>query len=187
MPFKRTLYLFVFVSLSLTLFSACGDRDNIEPNASFAELPKLPSDQVIVGFAQYVTQSGKNKATLLGDTAYVFEDSAVAKVTGVRMTIYDEAGRVNAKVKARTGDFFTGTQRMIARGNVVLTTNAGRQIESEEIYYDPQSHRIWSTKPTRQRYQGGVLSGSSFDADDQFVNVRINNARSSGGGFKITF
>lgn len=187
MLFSKTLTLTLTLPLTLALFSACGDKANKTPTASYAELPKLPSDQVIVGFEQYVTQNGKNKATLLGDTAYMFEDSAVAKVAGVRMTIYDEAGRVNAKVKSRTGDFFTGTQRMIARGNVVLTTNDGRQIESEEIYYDPQTHRIWSTKPTVQRYQGGTFAGSSFDADDQFVNVRINNARSSGGGFKINF
>ena len=173
------------IALALVLV-ACGEQ-KIEPTASFADLPKMPSDQVIVGFQQYITEGGKNKATLIGDTAYLFEDSAKAKVKNIKMTLYDEAGKESAKVTALAGDVYTGTRRMTARGNVVLTTTEGRQIRSEELNYDPNTHRIWSNLPTTQRYQGGTLSGSSFDADDKFVNVRIMNARSTGGGMKFNF
>lgn len=173
------------VLCALTL--GCGDKEAKQPMASFSELPKLPADQVIIGFEQYMTQAGIKKAVLFGDTAYLFEDSAMAKVKGIKMTLFDEKGKESARVTARAGDVFTNTQRMNARGNVVLTTTEGRRIESEEMNYDPNSHRIWSTKATTQRFQGGTLAGTSFDADDKFVNVRIVGARSRGGGFKITF
>ena len=37
------------------------------------------------------------------------------------------------------------------------------------------------------REGASTLRGSGFEADDQFVNVRVTNARSSGGGMRIQF
>jgi LPS export ABC transporter protein LptC len=147
----------------------------------------LDADQVIYGFEQYITKNGRNTAVMRGDTAHIYEDSMLAKVKNSSVVLYDERGNVSARLKSKTGVVHSGTQRMIARGNVVLTTDAGRTIETEELHYDPETHRVWSTVRTVQRYQGGVLTGTGFDADDKFQNVRITGASSRGGGMRIQF
>jgi LPS export ABC transporter protein LptC len=149
---------------------------------------KLPADQVITGFEQYVSENGLNKAIMRGDTAFIFEDSSVAHVKTVNLVLYDEAGKVNARVTSKSGRLNTFSQAMTATGNVVLITETdGRRIETEELNYDPTTHRVWSTVRTVQRHQGGVLTGNGFEADDKFQNVRIHGARSTGGGFRINF
>jgi LPS export ABC transporter protein LptC len=170
----------------LLALSACGGQP-AGPNAS-AGFRKLPSDQVIVGFEQHITESGKNKAILRGDTAYVYEDSSFAKLRKVNLMLYDEQGQLSARLNSDSGEVNTFTRAMVARGRVVLITEQdSRRIETEELHFDPQAHRVWSTVKTVQRHQGGVLTGSGFEADDKFYNVRITDARSTGGGFRITF
>lgn len=149
----------------------------------------LESDQVLTGFEQYVTENGRRKAVMRGDTAFIYEDSSLAKVRKVDLILYDEQGKVSATLKSRAGRLNTYTQEMVATGNVVLiTAKDGNTVETEELHYDPNTHRVWSTVATTQRLAGGgVLTGSGFEADDKFYNVRVTNARSSGGGFKLTF
>jgi hypothetical protein len=37
------------------------------------------------------------------------------------------------------------------------------------------------------REGASIVSGSGFEADDKFVNVRITDARSTGGGLRLEF
>ena len=172
--------------LLVIVVAACGGS-KVDPTTASAGFRQLPADQVIAGFEQYISQAGAKQAILKGDTAYLYEDSAMAKVQNVHLTIFDEKGQVSANLTSKTGDVNNATQAMVARGNVVLITTDGRRIETEELHYDPNAHRIFSNVPTVQRYQGGVLRGTGFDADDKFNNVLIRNARSSGGGIRIQF
>jgi LPS export ABC transporter protein LptC len=169
------------------LLGAC-KNNAVSPTATVG-YKDIPADQIIVNMEQYVTESGRQRAVLRGDTAYVFEDSAKAHVIKVNMTLYNEAGGERAQLTAREGDFSSTTQAMVARGNVVLVTRGAdsRTIESEELHYDPNSKRIWSTKPTVMRSASGTIRGSGFESDDQFQNTRVTNARSSGGGMRIQF
>jgi LPS export ABC transporter protein LptC len=174
-------------ALALALALAGCDRQAAAPVAD-AGFKTLNADQVIVGFEQYVSEGGLNKAIMKGDTAYVYEDSSLAKVRKVDLVLYDEAGKVSARLTSKAGRLNTFTQGMVSTGNVVLITEKdGRRIETEELHYDPTTHRIWSDVHTTQRHQGGVLSGTGFEADDKFYNVRITGARSTGGGFRINF
>lgn len=149
----------------------------------------ITADQVVIGMEQYVTVSGRQRAILRGDTAFVYEDSAKAHVKKVMLSLFDDAGRESAQLTSREGDFSNQTQAMTARGNVVLVTRGAqpRTIETEELHYDPNSKRIWSTMATTMRSADGVVRGSGFEADEQFNNVRVTNASSSGGGMKIRF
>lgn len=148
----------------------------------------LPSDQVIVGFEQYVTEAGAKRAIMVGDTAFIFEDSTLAKVHNANLTMFDDKGAVMARLTSKTGDVNSATQAMVARGNVVLVTTDAGTIETEELHYEPQSHRLWSNVHTVQHLKnGGTMTGSGFTADDKFQNVQVTNASSRGGALKIQF
>ena len=169
------------------LLGACRNNE-VTPTATVG-YRDIAADQIVIGMEQYVTDAGKQRAILRGDTAYVFEDSAKAHVKKVNLTLYDDAGRESAQLTSREGDFSNDTQAMTAIGNVVLVTRGAnpRTIETDELHYDPNTKRIWSTKPTVMREGASVMRGTGFEADDEFHNVRVTNARSSGGGVRIQF
>jgi LPS export ABC transporter protein LptC len=173
------------VAISL-LAAACGGNKAELPVAA-SGFQRIDADQFIVGFQQYITEAGRKKAELLGDTAYIYDDSSTAKVKKIHLTLYDDAGQFSARLQSDSGNVNSSTQAMIARGSVVLVTKDGSRIETQELHYDPDAHRIWSNVATTKRDQNGTMSGSGFEADDKFNNVRVTNARTTGGVSRISF
>ena len=151
------------------------------------QLLELDADQVVYGMVSFLTASGIREGRVEADTAYVYADSALIVMRGMELTFYDDEGRPRATVTALGGELDQNTDRMVARGDVVLRVHAdGRVIESPELRYDPQRDRIWSDSTTVQRLaDGSVTRGTAFESDLEFRNVRIENIR--GGGGEIIF
>ena len=102
------------------------------------------------------------------------------------IVFYDEFGAENATVTGESGDWNQETNRMVARGDVVLLIHGdSSRIESAEIYYDPGLEKIWSDSlTTRIMSDGNVMSGTAFESDMGFENITIENMR---GGARRVF
>jgi LPS export ABC transporter protein LptC len=162
----------ILLLASLVLLGACDD--STAPLTGDYE--PLPSDQVIMGLDHLYTSDGVRRAQLSADTAYLFEDSAVTHLRGVRMDMYDDAGELTSTLTSQQGEFNTGTQKTVARGDVILVMPGpdGRTIWTEELHYDPASKRVWSDVATRMVMNSGEeFHGERFTADDQFQDVSV--------------
>lgn len=169
-------------AMAALLFSGC-DQPVSTPLAG-GELQQMQADQVVFEMQSYITTSGVREGSIQADTAYVFEDSAVVELRGMEVTFYDEEGRARATVTSRTGEWNQDTDRMVARGDVVLLVHQdASRLESPEIHYDPSSDRIWSdSATTRIDAEGAVTHGSAFESDLDFSDVRILDVR---GGRRV--
>jgi LPS export ABC transporter protein LptC len=147
---------------------------------------EITADMVTYGMTSYLTADGVRQGRVDADTAYLYNDSSEVSIIGMRVIFFDDDGRDRATVTADSGRLNQRTQRMLARGHVVLVVAAdGRKIESAELNYDPDKDRIWSDSATVQTMRNGsVTRGTSFESDLEFKNVRIRNIR---GGGDIVF
>jgi LPS export ABC transporter protein LptC len=163
------------------VMTAC-EGDTNSPVAN-PELLSLDADQVAFGMTSFLSARGVREGRIQADTAYIYADSAMANLRQMEITFYDEAGRPRATVTGRSGQWRRDTDRMVARGDVVLVIHQdGSKIESQELFYDPDLDRVWSDSATvRTMPDGSVTSGSSFESDMSFENVRITGARGSVG------
>lgn len=169
----------------LALWSgACDDPTNTPQAAS--DLLELDADNVMYGMVAYLTRSGVREGRIEADTAYLYADSGKAYLRSMKVVFYDDAGHEKATVTALRGEWAQDTDRMIARGNVLLIVQSdGRRIQSAEIHYDPQTERIWSDSATVQTLaDGSVTSGTAFQSDLDFANIKIENIR---GGAAVIF
>lgn len=174
-----------FVAVLLMLVASACQRTT-EPDST--DFQSVPADMMVVGMQQNITASGIRVGLLRGDTALVFDDSTTVKVKNVDLTIYAEGtGAERAHLTAREGDFNQQTQFMVARGNVVLVTNDGKRIETEELQYDPQSKRIWSSRETTLIEPGSRIVGDGFEADETFTNYRITRPRGQVSSDRVRF
>jgi len=59
-----------------------------------------------------------------------------------------------------------------------------RQVESQELNYDPNGDRIWSDSLTVLREQGTISQGMGFTSDLDFRQARVGpgSIRNTGGG-----
>jgi LPS export ABC transporter protein LptC len=166
------------------LLAAC-DESQDTPVAS-ADVQGIGADLVQYGMVSYLTASGVREGRVQADTAYAFYDSATVKLRGMRLVFYNPDGSERASVTADSGELNENTDRMVARGNVVLVVHAdGRRLESSELNYDPDQDRIWSDSATVQTMADGTVTrGTAFQSDLDFKNVVIRNIR---GGGNIVF
>ena len=145
------------------------------------ELLEMEADQVMFDVLTNISVEGVREANVEADTAYLWRDSSSVSLRQVRLTLFDEAGRERALVTSESGLLDERTQKMIARGNVVLVVDDGvRRIESAEIHYEPQQNRIWSDSATVMTEGNRVVEGSAFESDVDFRNVVVRNSRTRG-------
>ena len=166
----------IFVSTAI----ACGEEPETPVAAS--ELQGLEADQAVYGMRMNITVSGVREALLYADTAYTYRDSINIDVRALRLTLYTETGVERAFVTAERGSIDPESQRMAARGNVVLTIpEQARRIESPTLNYDPNRDRIWSDTATVMIHQGRRSTGESFESDLGFTSVKVYGARGRSG------
>ena len=171
-------------AVALAFVAAC--QEQLSTPVASDYIQGIEAESVIFGMTSFITTQGIREGRVQADTAYLFADSAVAKLLRMQITFYQEDGRERATVTGLSGDWNQDTDQMVARGDVVLLVHAdSSRIESQEIYYDPEGDLIWSDSATVRTFKDGtVTSGSSFESDMSFENIRITDPR---GGARRAF
>jgi len=169
----------LLVLLAVVLTGACQEQTVTEGGVT-PEMEGLDSP-IVFGMVAYLTANGVREGRIQADTAYTYADSVKVDLRNLTTVFFDENGNERATVTGRTGEWDQQTDRMIARGDVVLVVHTdGSRIESAEINYDPSADRVWSDSTTvRTLANGNVTTGSSFVSDIAFENVEIRNPRGS--------
>jgi len=168
-----------FLAAAMAL-AACESVENTTVANEFMQGIDAP---VVFGMSSYITTEGVRQARVQADTAFTFADSAKVDLRVMTVDFYDEAGVERATVRGTHGEWNQDTDLMVARGDVELLVHSDSSIiRSQEIHYDPQTDRIWSDSATsRTMTDGGVTSGSAFESDIEFTNIRILNVRGDAG------
>jgi LPS export ABC transporter protein LptC len=167
------------------LLGACQEEVNGPGNAT-GEMLDLESP-IVFGMVAFMSTEGVRTGRVEADTAYTYADSTKVDLRHMTAYFYDESGTEKATVTGREGEWDQETNRMIARGEVVLLIHSdGSKIESAEINYDPSIDRVWSDSATVQTLaNGSVTTGTSFEADVDFTNVVVRNPRGGGGRLRL--
>lgn len=165
--------------------AACGGGEDPVAERTLGDLP-AEADQVVFDIEYYMNDLGVMRAHLRADTAYVWEDSARTVLFPVELTLYDRNGAETAHLTADEGEVQTGTNKTVARGNVVLVTTEGdRRIMTEELHYDPRRGQIWSDVRTVMLEGDSRLEGAGFRANNEMTDVEV--FESTGENIEIEF
>lgn len=164
---------------TVAALAACGG--DTDTSVASSALQSMEADYVAFGMRAYVTAAGVREARIEADTAFIFEAESSAVLHRMSLVFYDEQGRERATVTGTEGDWNRQTNRMVARGDVVLFIHTDSStIESPEIFYEPDIDRIWSDSTTvRTMKDGSVQTGTAFESDMSFENLTIQNMRGS--------
>lgn len=186
MPTLLTPTARVGLLAALTLLGAAACSTEINTPVAGDDIQSMAADYVVFGMLSYITTEGVRAGRVQADTAYIFEETSSADLHQMQIVFYDEDGNESATVTGTEGEWSTESDRMVARGNVLLLIHADSStIESPEIHYDPGVDRIWSDSATvRTMADGSVVSGTAFESDIAFENLRIQNMR---GGTRRIF
>jgi LPS export ABC transporter protein LptC len=165
----------------VAVLTGCNENQRQPPIAKRSALADS-ADQIMFGTKFTLTDNGVARALLFADTAFFFEDNTRVELQHVRMTFYTTTGEKNAVLTSRRGTYRTQTGQMIARGNVVVISEDGRELRSEELKYDQGHNEVASdsafvlTEPERR------MEGIGFRSDPNLKNVHVLKVLSGTSG-----
>ena len=162
---------FVFLVVGVVSAGACSTKKQ-PPVATHSPLADS-ADQVMYGARFNLTDKGLQRAQLEADTAYFFEDNTRIELEPVHTTFFTATGAKDAVLTSLRGTYNSRTTNMVARKNVVVVSEDGRRLTTQELIYNQQLNQISSdsafvmTEPNRR------LEGIGFRSDPNMKNIQI--------------
>jgi len=157
--------------LAVVSVAACTSKKQ-PPVATHSPLADS-ADQVMYGARFNLTDKGLARAQMQADTLYFREDNTRIEAETPHITFFTVTGAKDAVLTARHGTSNTRTNNMVARKNVVVVSEDGRRLTTEELLYNQQKNQISSdsafvlTEPNRR------LEGIGFRSDPNMKNIQI--------------
>jgi LPS export ABC transporter protein LptC len=151
----------------------CGCNTKKQPPVSAHSVLADSADQVMWGARFNLTDKGLQRAELFADTAFFFNDNTRVELANVHTTFFTTTGAKTAVLTSRTGTYTSRNGGMVARKNVVVVSEDGRHLVTEELAFDQIRNEISSdsafvlTEPNRR------LEGVGFRSDPGLNNVRV--------------
>lgn len=156
------------------LGAGCAEEDTT-PIAS-PELLETGAQSVIYLMVTEITVNGIREGRVEADTAYLYPDSSLYSLRNPVLVLFDEQGIERARVISQRGRFNFASKELVARGDVVLTIREGdRQVETQELHYDPNGDQIWSDSTSVMREGNTITRGESFRSDLEFRRAEVIN------------
>ncbi|HEV7388410.1 MAG TPA: LPS export ABC transporter periplasmic protein LptC, partial [Gemmatimonadaceae bacterium] len=165
---RTTMSLAVLGAVAL----ACGSDKKQPPVATHSPLADS-ADQIMYGAQFNLNDEGLSRARLNSDTVYFFDDNTRMELQPVNTTFFTVTGAKDAVLTSRRGSYNNRTGNMIARQNVVVVSEDGRRLTTEELKYNQQTNQISSdsafvmTEPNRR------IAGVGFRSDPNMKNIQI--------------
>jgi LPS export ABC transporter protein LptC len=159
------------VALLAAVSGACTSKKQ-PPVAAHSPLADS-ADQVMYGTSFILADKGLQRAQLHADTAYFFDDNTRIELEKVNTTFFTATGAKDAVLTSQRGTYNSRTNNMISRKNVVVVSEDGRRLTTQELLYNQGKNEISSdsafviTEPNRR------LEGIGFRSDPNMKNIQI--------------
>lgn len=164
----RPFILSTLLSALLIVLSNCNGGDNKEPVEYKGPLREAEKVEL------FYSENDRVKVKMLADLLYEFENGDQEFPKGIYMEFYDEFGQLESTLKANHAYYFKKEGHWRGRGNVELKSLAKKeQLNTEELFYKPQTKKIYTDKFVTIRLQGDVLYGEGLTANSDLTEYVI--------------
>lgn len=158
--------------ITVAMFFSC--------NNNFNEVQKIGvSENEPIGVAENInlkyTDSGRIKANLLSAKMldYTNKDFAYYEfVDGVILYLFDKEKK-KSKVISDYAIVYDKTGLIDLQGNVVITTHDGRELKTEQLYFDQKKEWLFTNLPVTFRSDQEIVHGNGFDSNTEFTNAEV--------------
>ncbi len=166
---KSSVFAFLLFAF---FFISCGEK-KIEPSVSIAEGDSLPS-QESWGDTIYFTEQGKLQAILESRHLKEYSDLKTKYLDTIKVRFYKGKGKNPSSVlTANHAEINDKSNKMIARGNVVVKSGNGRTLKTPELIWLNKKNKIYSDKSVWIADSNEVIEGVGFESDKELNNYVI--------------
>ncbi len=163
------------VVVLLLFFSCGGAQKNL--GEAITERDSLPVMSTL-GVTTLVSDSGITRYKVIAEEWLMFDKkdpSYWAFEKGVYLEKFDSIFRIEASIKADTA-YFYDTQRLWKLiGNVEIQNIKGEDFDTELLYWDQNTGKVYSDKRVRIEQIDRTIIGQGFESNQQMTDYSIHN------------
>jgi LPS export ABC transporter protein LptC len=168
----------VITALLLGVVGCSNDLDSV----AAVEVSASGPDRVSEGTTYLYSDSGRVRNQLRAGRVSEFittEPHRTELDEGLELTFFDRNGKPGSVLKARKGRILTEAKRMEVEDQVVFTNAKGERLETEQLIWSQDSHRVHTERPVRITREQDILFGQGLDANEDFSRYTIRRITGS--------
>lgn len=155
----------------LAVATACEVRENAKP-ATY-EGPLSEGEDV----EMYYLEKDALKLKVKAKKVQEFPSGDREFPEGLYMEFYDEFGNITSTLKANHAYYFKKEYQWRGRGDVeVKNIEKNEQLNTEELFWKPDTKRIFTEKFVTIRQQHDIIYGTGLDAAQDLSDYRIKDS-----------
>ncbi len=174
--------LIVHLSLFCLFHSCSGEQEHLAPAVA-------PGDSVAFmrsrGISTLISDSGVMRYKLVAEEWDIYTNTPQPTwkfMKGLLMERFDEHFHIDLHVQSDTA--YLHDQRLWElRGRVVIRNIEGTLFRTEELFWDMNEHKMWSTQYMRIKTTDQELEGTDFRSNEQMTDYYVSN---SVGAFPVS-
>lgn len=174
--FKNTISSIVTVFIVTMFFSCEGSLKQVQKSNIAAFMPVGEADSINVKY----TDSGKILTTLVSPRMLDYSniDNPFTEFpNGVLVSMYDKNGTITTTIKSDYAISYKKTDIIDLQGNVVITSNDGKKMETSQLYFDQKNEWFFTEKFFKfTDGNGGYLQGPGVDFSKDFKIFNMQNS-----------
>lgn len=167
----------IFIFVGLLFLQACGGTKQKVEEDTNEGLITHKSDSLV----RIVSQNGRKSyrfATPLMERYELAKDPYSEFRKGVKIITYKDSTNIEeGSLIADYAIFFEKQELWEAKGNVVATNQSGHVLETQQLFWDQRSHRIYSNIDSRITQGNDVLVGVGFESDEKMEEWEFRRPR----------
>ena len=156
----------------LWLCLAAGCSEISEPQVVVRH--NVPDNELFVATVRF-SRAGQPRFDIHADRITQDNRSRVTHFDGVRADFYNHDGGHSALLTAREGLALEAEERLVARGSVVVKSDSGLVLRTEELNYDRRRERVHADGFVTVVTRDDSLSGYGFNAAPDLSDWSIEN------------
>lgn len=128
----------------------------------------------------YISDSGVVRYKIITDEWQVFDrldPSMWSFEKGIYLEKFDDELNIDATIKADTAYYYDKQELWELRGNVHIENENDEEFDTQLLFWNQQSKRVYSDLYIRIRQQKRIITGVGFTSNQDFTNYTIKQTQ----------
>lgn len=163
-------YLASMTTLLCFVLSSCTPEEHSKPLVY--EGPLREAEDINM----YYTEKNRMKILLKAKKINEFQNGDSEFPEGIFIEFYDDFGRITSTLRANSAYYFKAENKWRGLGDVeVINIEKKQQLNTEELFWKPDTKKIFTDKFVTIKLENEILYGTGFDADQDLTNYTMKN------------
>jgi|SRR5688572_3310174 LPS export ABC transporter protein LptC len=168
-PFSFTMIRLALVILS-SLIVGCTQSDLKPPVEYTGPLREVENIE------RYSSENDQINSKMTAELFYEFPNGDYEFPKGIYIERYNEFGRLQSTLRANYAKYIKEEDHWVGQGKVeVKNVEKNEQLNTEELFWNPKTKKIFTSKFVTIRQQGDVLYGTGLNAMQDLSDYEITN------------